>query len=371
VKGRDIGYRRSEIGDWKSGKFPISGIRYPISHLRQLRLCGEIVVVLIAAFAAGCGRYSEFTLPPLAGSGAPVSFEWQAEPAPVLSQGPRGQWDSGDVLNPSVVRIQGTYHNFYSGFDGKTWRTGLATSADGIHWQKQWMVLAPDPNTWEGGYIAANGSALLVEGQVFYWYQAAQPPRIGLARSLDDRRFEKLPRPVLDLGPRGSWDERGVADPYVIREGGVFYMYYLGQDRARRQRLGVARSEDGVKWWKLRANPILELGAAGAFDENGLGEPAVWSSNGWYWMLYTGRNRAENRRLGLARSTDGVKWQRTSESPVFSGNQPWDSKVVCDPTIEVTPAGIRVWFGGGDVASPDQNLHGQIGTAVLRMNWAR
>ena len=27
---------------------------------------------------------------------------------------------------------------------------------------------------------------------------------------------------------------------------------------------------------------------------------------------------------------------------------------------------IRVWFGGGDVASPDENLHGQIGYGTLR-----
>jgi hypothetical protein len=27
---------------------------------------------------------------------------------------------------------------------------------------------------------------------------------------------------------------------------------------------------------------------------------------------------------------------------------------------------VRVWFGGGDVASPDENLHGQIGLAILR-----
>jgi hypothetical protein len=26
---------------------------------------------------------------------------------------------------------------------------------------------------------------------------------------------------------------------------------------------------------------------------------------------------------------------------------------------------IMVWFGGGDVASPDENLHGQIGFGTL------
>jgi hypothetical protein len=109
----------------------------------------------------------------------------------------------------------------------------------------------------------------------------------------------------------------------------------------------------------------MELGAPGSFDENGLGEPAVWMSHGFYWMLYTGRDVHENRRLGLARSTDGVHWQKLPA--VFAGNQPWNSKVTCDPSVEVNGDEIRVWFGGGDLASPDENLNGQIGYALLRV----
>jgi predicted GH43/DUF377 family glycosyl hydrolase len=169
---------------------------------------------------------------------------------------------------------------------------------------------------------------------------------------------------VLKTGPRGSWDERGVADPYVIERNGEFYMYYLGMDRARRQRLGLARSSDGVDWEKLISNPIMELGASGAFDEVGLGEPAVWSYGGAYWMLYTGRARGERRRIGLAESTDGIHWAR--QALVIEGTRDWDREVVCDPTVEVLPDGVRVWFGGGDVARPDQGLHGQIGVGMLR-----
>ena len=44
-------------------------------------------------------------------------------------------------------------------------------------------------------------------------------------------------------------------------------MFYLGEDRAGRQRLGVARSLDGEHWQKLRSNPILEAGKYGSFDE--------------------------------------------------------------------------------------------------------
>jgi predicted GH43/DUF377 family glycosyl hydrolase len=319
-------------------------------------------------FLSSCGHYSDFTLPSLSGGNPNLTFAVEPRPEPVLFRG--AGWDSRDVLNPSVVAARGSLVNLYSGYDGRTWHTGAATSDDGIHWTKTGKVLSPDPQTWEGSYIAANGSAVFYGGQEWYWYQAGPRGKhhIGLARSSDLKTWRKEPKPVLDPGPRGSWDEEAVADPYVIRIDPYFYLYYLGQDRAQRQRLGVARSDDGIHFEKLRTNPILE-GEIGAFDER-LGEPSVWSSNGFYWMLYTGRDVAENRRLGLARSTDGVHFQKLAA--VFSGDQTWNSKVLCDPTVVVEPGTglrgptIRVWFGGGDVASPDENLNGQIGYAILR-----
>jgi predicted GH43/DUF377 family glycosyl hydrolase len=317
----------------------------------------RLLLAAAALWMAGCGRYSDFSLPPLAGGDSRATFHWEPSPEPVLRRD-----EAKDVLNPSVA---GGFM-LYSTWDGRTWRTALAISQDGIRWQKQGSVLEPDPQTWEGSYIAANGSALRVGSQFWYWYVSGprEGPRLGLARSDDARTWRKEPAPVLNPGPYMSWDERGVADPYVIRSGAWFYLYYLGQDRARRQRLGLARSTDGIHWEKLRTNPILELGGSGAFDENGLGEPAVWSSNGFYWILYTGRDVAENRRMGLARSTDGVHWEK--QPAVFAGDQPWDAKVVCDPTVQPGPGAVRVWFGGGDVARPDENLDGQIGYGVLR-----
>lgn len=325
-----------------------------------------LLITLIIGLA-GCG-YSDFTLPAPPGKPASVTFRWNVRPGPVFPRGAAGEFDAVDTLNPSVIRSGGQYYNLYSGFDGKTWATGLATSRDGAQWTRRGRVLAPDSATWEGNYIAANGSVLAAGGgEFFYWYQAGDPPRIGLARSRDLLHWRKFPQPVLGLGPRGSWDERGVADSYTIRVDGRFYLYYLGMDRARRQRLGVARSTDGIHWTKLRSNPILELGDPGSFDENGLGEPAVWAAHGFYWMLYTGRYRDEERRIGLARSRDGVRWERVKQAPIFAGTEEWDSKVVCDPTVQPDGDTIRVWFGGGDKPRPDERLDGQIGFAMLEM----
>ncbi len=295
-------------------------------------------VLFLSFICCSCGRYANFTLPQPDASGPIGPFHWEASPEPVLTRG-----NLSDVLNPSVIRYYGEFLNYYSEYDG-TWSTSVAASSDGIHWTKRGRILTPD---------AGNGSALVRGDKILYWYQTGSPVEIALVKTV-----------VLKTGPRGSWDEIGVADPYVIERNGEFYMYYLGMDRARRQRLGVARSHDGVVWEKLISNPIMELGPSGAVDEVGLGEPAVWSSGGSYWMLYTGRARGEKRRIGLAKSPDGIVWTR--QPLVIEGTSDWDREVVCDPTVEVLPDGVRVWFGGGDVPRPDQGLHGQIGVGMLR-----
>ena len=82
-------------------------------------------------------------------------------------------------------------------------------------------------------------------------------------------------------------------------------------------------------------------------------------------MIYTGRDAEENRRLGAARSSDGVHWRRAALAGPAAGGQPWNSRVVCDPTLWAHSGKLWMWFGGGDVASPDENLHGQIGLATL------
>ena len=208
--------------------------------------------LLLAAvlWLSGCGRYSDFKLPPPSSAPAPATLEWIPRPAPVLPHGAPGEWDSHDALNPSVVVFHRSYLNLYSGFDGKTWATGLAISNDGIQWIKQGKVLGPDPNTWEGDAMAANGAVIENAGRLMYFYQAGKQSQIGVAFSSDGRSWTKHPAPVLGAGPRGSWDERGVGDPYAIRAAGKLYLFYLGMDRARRQRLGIAVSEDGVTWTK-------------------------------------------------------------------------------------------------------------------------
>ena len=89
-----------------------------------------------------------------------------------MSRGGAGEWDAVDVLNPSVIRQGDAYYNFFSGYDGKTWHTGLAVSADGVTWHKEGKILSPDRH-WEG-----NGLPPMVaidDSGILYYYQAGDP----------------------------------------------------------------------------------------------------------------------------------------------------------------------------------------------------
>src|SRR5262245_61674029 len=126
-----------------------------------MRLCGAAAVCFLLA---GCGRYSDFTLPAPSGSPRAVKPEFKVDPKPVMEPAPG--WESVDVLNPSVVEHRGKLVNVYSAYDGKVWHTGVAESTDGLRWEGRRRVLSPP----EGGYIAANGTALSRNGELLYWY---------------------------------------------------------------------------------------------------------------------------------------------------------------------------------------------------------
>ena len=146
--------------------------------------------------------------------------------------------------------------------------------------------------------------------------------------SLEKRRSRYSPP-----GRSNSWDERTVADPYVIRIDPYFYLYYLGHDRAQppRQRIGVARS---TRWhplgeaalatrsW-LRRRPVPSMKPATANQPSG-SRTAITGCSSPAAIF------PKLRRLGLARSTDGSPLDQRLPA-VLAGASAWDSKVICDP----------------------------------------
>jgi predicted GH43/DUF377 family glycosyl hydrolase len=145
--------------------------------------------------------------------------------------------------------------------------------------------------------------------------------RIGLARSGNGIDWKKLPGPVFSAGPAGSWDAGGVKHPSVVHDGERFVMAYCGWPEGRSQihsRIGIAISSDGLKWSRLSDQPVLGFGRKGQWDESGLLAPRLWVDNGRYYLNYSGKD-AETAlsSLGHASADTLDRWAKSANNPML------------------------------------------------------
>jgi len=156
--------------------------------------------------------------------------------------------------------------------------------------------------------------------------------RIGLATSTDGVRWKVANggRPVLDYGPEGTFDDCGIAHPFVLRVGGRFLMWYGGIDgragkdvgdgpaHVRVEQVGLATSRDGILW--VRANkgrPVMKVGKKGSIDSvQATGMHVIRRGNEfvmWYGA-YNGKHT-----IGLATSPDGIRWTKQNGGDSLPG----------------------------------------------------
>lgn len=139
---------------------------------------------------------------------------------------------------------------------------------------------------------------------------------VGLATSSDAGQTwtRYASNPVMSPGASGQWDDEQVHGVSLVWDGSQWVVFYGGYDGTN-YRIGRATSADLITWTKYASNPILTLGAGGAFDDAGLIGPAVLyepaESPAWK-MWYTGI-KAGVSRMGYADSTDGIAFTKRGQ----------------------------------------------------------
>ena len=263
-------------------------------------------------------------------------------------------WQAQHVGFPFVIHDgPGQYKMYYAGSSSTQvnqslwdqWVTGVVTSSDAINWRypddyeqvlfaRKFMegdVVNPDEQAGIFDAVYAIDAFVLKDGSVYKcWYTGWNGEidhlgdgisdkinfRIGYATSPDGIHWNEIQGSggagsVLGLGGRGESDERGVEDPYIVKEGGVFKMWYVGYDGETR-RIHLATSSDGVSWTKQGI--IMEPGAKGEPDELGTRNPVVIRRSGQYELWYQGQSTSKpNYHVLRAVSRDGKAWKNTGE----------------------------------------------------------
>jgi predicted GH43/DUF377 family glycosyl hydrolase len=187
--------------------------------------------------------------------------------------------------------------------------------------------------------------------------------RIGLQRSVGDKPFGQWravsDKPVLEPGAAGAWDSLSVAHPSVIHHEGVFWMYYSGTD-GRHRRIGLARSGNGIAWKKLPA-PVFSSGPEGSWDAGGIFHPSVVHDGRRFVMAYAGWSDGASEvfsRIGIAVSTDGLKWSRIGARPVlgYGGKGQWDEMGLLAPRLWVQNKRYYMNYSGKEAETAMSSL---------------
>ena len=130
--------------------------------------------------------------------------------------------------------------------------------------------------------------------------------------------------PVLPPGG-GAFDVAACMNPFIVRQGDEYYLFYAGADKkgTRRICLAIAPVSDVTQWKRL--GPLFDVGAKGSFDETWCVLPVVHKIGGKWHLYYTGRSNAGGGLqafygMGLATSDDLVHWTKHSTNYVLTGD---------------------------------------------------
>lgn len=257
---------------------------------------------------------------------------WQFADNPVFEPSD-SDWDSTHVGLPSVLFDEGIYKMWYTGSrfawfndheSREHWRIGYATSSDGLHWTRHDTLVLDvgSPGTWDNRLLGA--PCVLRDGDTLkMWYYGKDAPdgdcQIGYARSINGYEWEKYGNPVLSGGGPGTWDSRTVAPMYVFKSDDLFHLWYSGRTGAVTE-VGYAYSVDGIHWTKDSTHNPLPRGAPESWDGLTASFPVMISDSDprLLEMLYYARSDVPEQGLGTSLSLKGLVGGLSSESSYLS-----------------------------------------------------
>jgi signal transduction histidine kinase/DNA-binding response OmpR family regulator/predicted GH43/DUF377 family glycosyl hydrolase len=289
--------------------------------------------------------------------------DWYKYPGnPVFQAGKEGEWDE-NLFDFDILFENDEYRMWYQGWSndepGKH-KLGLATSSDGIHWEKHRdnpldfknKKGDQETNFWTFDIIKIGSKYLM-----WYTTESKDPScayKIGFASSADGITWNDHPEPVLSPGTADTWDAYLVSNPNVIFDGNGYHMWYTGISNRipKIASMGYATSIDGIHWKKHPANPVLKHGKQGSWDDQWVVGYSVTTNGPQKEIWYFGYNLIKFE-IGLATSQDGILWNKWSGNPVLKVGEmgEWDPSLIA-PRVIMQDSVYRMWYGGNTVFNP-------------------
>ena len=250
---------------------------------------------------------------------------WKINPKPVLFPGNPDDFDEKGVETPSVIKVDSTYHMYYTGTNFKDshegrFAIGHATSQDGINWIK-------------------------------------------------DSRNPVIPRTFNGDGPGegkpNAWGWISVAEPGAVYHEGQFYVYYVGSKLRKddysgaepKIQMGVmlAISKDGSNF-TFRPDPVLVQTTSHPHKDGyyGYSTPAAYIDNKSQFHLFydtakyiSASNQFSQVSLAHAISGDGINFTEKEIDIVKNNQGGWMDVEIRSPFGIEKDNELLLYFAGG------------------------
>ncbi len=158
--------------------------------------------------------------------------------------------------------------------------------------------------------------------------------------------------PVFTLGDKGDWDSKDVMLPALVQHtDGSLYMFYAGASEANYE-VGAARSQDGLSWTRLAADPVLPASdVKGDWKRYATNSPAAVAFGDDMEVWYTGRQEETSElSIGVSTTSDGVTFSDHPANPLLTWTEThssWEGAAVAHPAVIRRDGFIEVWYSTG------------------------
>jgi predicted GH43/DUF377 family glycosyl hydrolase len=169
------------------------------------------------------------------------------------------------------------------------------------------------------------------EGKYFSLYGAyprqggyeLRPGYEGLASSVDGLHWQRArEEPILSVFDKevGTWEKDCIYQPWLLEHKGSYYNLYNAANGSIEQ-LGVALSDNLYDWKRYAQNPVIPTGPEGSYNEVFSSDIKVfWDRDHWTGFFFgVGRGGAH---IMMAFSTDLLHWTVDPEPIYKSGGNP-------------------------------------------------
>ncbi|HBF89524.1 MAG TPA: hypothetical protein DDX39_12870 [Bacteroidales bacterium] len=294
-------------------------------------------IIFLSIFIVGSNIYGQtnwtkYSNNPVITKG-PDNFDMIAigQPTTLFENDTIKMWYAGVSINDAKARICYAY------------------SLDGINWTKHTnsVIEVGTAGEWDCGWLDTPEIVKDNSGYKMYYYGdtvqqfAAISSAIGLATSIDGIHWEKHPdNPIFTKANFGDWDGSWVESPTVFFDSvaNEYKMWYNGVDTATwKIQIGLATSSDGVTWVRNPANPVVTTSNWGGYDDIWLGTPTVIKPDSLFEMWYAATSTDsynsvtqsfDTVSICYATSVDGIVWNKHQNNPLFhTYTEPYDSLI--------------------------------------------